>query len=259
MNQLIKVLPVLCFCFQLHAQTPEYEWIWTDDFNGTTFNEEWWTKIPRDINPDWQRHMSNHDSLYEVRDGNLILRGVVNNGTDPSDSSPYLTGGLYTKDKKTIRYGKIEVCAKLQGARGAWPAIWMLPNDYGWPDGGEIDIMERLNNDSIAYQTVHSNYTEVQKKYTPRHSMTAPIDPDGYNTYAVEILPDSLVFSINGKTTLVYPRLKPYTKEQYPFGTPFYLLVDMQIGGNWVGEVDPDDYPVEMWIDRVTFYAYRIP
>ena len=53
--------------------------------------------------------------------------------------------------------------------------------------------------------------------------------------------------------------LKPYTKEQYPFGTPFYLLVDMQIGGNWVGEVDPNDYPVEMWIDRVTFYAYRIP
>ena len=48
---------------------------------------------------------------------------------------------------------------KLNGATGAWPAFWLLPQDGKWPGGGEIDIMERLNNDSIAYQTVHSHYT----------------------------------------------------------------------------------------------------
>jgi Beta-glucanase/Beta-glucan synthetase len=62
----------------------------------------------------------------KVSDGNLILRGI-NNYTLPNDTAPYLTGGLYTKDKVTFTYGKVEIRAKLQGAKGAWPAFWMLP------------------------------------------------------------------------------------------------------------------------------------
>ena len=54
---------------------------------------------------------------------------------------------------------QVEVCARLQAAKGAWPAIWMLPEKAEWPKGGEIDIMERLNHDRIAYQTTHSYYT----------------------------------------------------------------------------------------------------
>ena len=57
-----------------------------------------------------------------------------------------------------VSYTHLDVY-KRQAAGGAWPAIWMRPEGAAWPSGGEIDIMERLNNDSIAYQTVHSHYT----------------------------------------------------------------------------------------------------
>ena len=117
--------------------------------------------------------------------------------------------------------------------------------------------MERLNHDTIAYQTVHSHYTYVLKQSTPKQSITSPIKPNDYNVYAVEILPDSLRFSINGKHTFTYPRIATDKKGQYPFGTPFYLLIDMQIGGKWVGVPNPKELPAEMVIDWVKFYSLK--
>ena len=239
------------------AATPrKYRLVWQDHFNGTAVDSRSWTKIPRGKS-DWCRNMSAADSLYAVRDGNLVLRGAVNTNL-AQDTARYVTGGLYTKDKRTIGYGKVEVRAKLGCARGAWPAIWMLPNKGKWPDGGEIDIMEHLNHDTIAYQTVHSYYTYVLKHNdNPQHGSTLPIDRDGYNTYAVEILPDSLVFSVNGRTSFAYPRIDTTEKGQYPFGTPYYLLIDMQVQGTWVGPADPRDYPVDMRVDWVKFYELK--
>lgn len=253
----LKNIILVCAFFvagSLSAQQPEYKLVWQENFRGKQINEDYWSKIPRG-NSDWNRKMSSHPSLYKVKKGKMILYGRENKGIIPEDPSSYITGGIYTKDKKTITYGKVAVKARLQGAKGAWPAIWMLPNQGKWPDGGEIDIMERLNHDSIAYQTVHSYYTYVLKEITnPKQGATGPIDPDKFNVYAVEILPDSLIFSINDRQTFTYPRIETNKKGQYPFGTPFYLLIDMQIEGTWVGKADPKEYPVKMEIDWVKMY-----
>ena len=224
----------------------KYKLVWQEDFKGDTFDAKSWSKIPRD-RPDWKRHMSYDDRLYEVKDGKLILYGVNNDGTYQydlngdgkleADTARFVTGGLYTKHKKTIEYGKVEVRAKLGQAQGAWPAIWMLPDrDIAWPMGGEIDIMEHLNYDPMAYQTVHTHYTHTLKlDSNPPHFATGKIDTNGYNVYAVEILPDELIFSINGEKTFSYPRIQTDKEGQYPFGDPYYLLIDMQIEGSWVG------------------------
>ena len=232
---------------------PSYKLVWEEPFNGTNFDGKCWSKIPRGESP-WNRHMSDHDSLCEVKDGKLILWGRENKGLAPGDSSPYLTGGLYTKGKVTVGFGKVEVRARLCGAQGAWPAIWMLPDQVKWPDGGEIDIMERLNHDDFAYQTIHTRYTYFLKRKRPRNSGTGAIVPDGFNTYAVEILPDKLVLSINGKTSFTYPKIRTKEEGQFPFGLPSYLMVDMQLGGDWVGEIDPSQLPAKMEIDWVKFY-----
>lgn len=240
----------------LHAQKTKWKLVWKEDFKKKEIDKNCWSKIPRGTS-DWNNYMSYHTNCYDVKDGNLILRGIFND-VDKQDTARYLTGGIYTKDKKTITLGKVEVKAKLQGAQGAWPAIWMLPQYGEWPKGGEIDIMERLNNDSIAYQTVHSHYTHALKLgNTPPHGSTGPIDRDDYNVYAVEIHQDSLVFSINGKHTFTYPRIETDKEGQYPFGTPYYLLIDMQLEGSWVGLADPKDLPVEMKVDWVKFYKTK--
>lgn len=238
-------------------KTKEWRLVWEEDFNQKeSFDKAVWSKIPRGTS-DWNNYMSHFDSCYAMRNGNLVLRGIVNS-TQQNDTAPYLTGGVYTKDKKLFTGGRVEIRAKLQAAQGAWPAIWMLPNGAKWPDGGEIDIMERLNFDSIAYQTVHSYYTyKLGFKDNPRHGGVNKIDPTGYNIYSVDIYPDSLVFAVNRQHTFTYPRIATDKQGQFPFYQPYYLLIDMQLGGSWVGRVDPKDLPVEMWVDWVRYYERR--
>ena len=157
----------------------DWKLVWEDNFDGAEPDTTIWSRIPRG-RPDWQNTQSFDNRCYEMRDGCLILKGIVNDNMDV-DTAKYLTGGLWTKDKHAFHRGRIEVRARLHGARGAWPAIWTLPYEidkYVWPMGGEVDIMERLNYDSIVYQTVHSHYTyTLGIENNPKHGGTTSINP----------------------------------------------------------------------------------
>lgn len=245
-------------CSDKQQATKEWTLVWEDNFDGSSFDESIWSKIPRG-HSDWNDQMDLNDACFEMRNGNLVLKGIVN--PNKNDTIDYITGGIYTMGKKSFHRGRLEIKAKLQGARGAWPAFWLMPFDTKnnkWPDGGEIDIMERLNNDTFAYQTIHSYYTKILEiKDNPPYYATGEIRPDDYNVFAVELHPDSLVFFINEKRTFCYPRIVTDKKGQYPFDKPFYLLIDQQLGGNWVGPVSIEDLPVEMEIDWVRFYQKK--
>lgn len=254
-------IPVFLFFILSSCSTSKHssykKLIWEENFNWeqSGIDQTRWSKIPRGTS-DWNRHMSSDPSLYAFKDGRLVLKGKVNDDK-LKDTARFITGGVYTKDKIYFGLGRWEIRAKLNGAQGAWPAFWLLPHDGQWPGGGEIDIMERLNFDSIAYQTVHSHYTHVlNQKTNPKQGGIGKIDPNGFNVYAVEIYADSLVFFINDKKTFSYPKINTDKEGQFPFDKhQYYLLLDMQLGGSWVGAVKPEDLPVEMEIDWVRFYS----
>lgn len=238
---------------------PKWQMVWEENFDSTELDTTVWTMIPRG-KPDWQNTMSYDERCYELRDGQMILRGIINEDLQ-KDSSPYLTGGIWTKGKKSFERGRMEIRAKLKGAQGAWPAIWMLPYEsdkYPWPQGGEVDIMEHLNHDTFVYQTVHSHYTyNLKQDKNPPNGTTASINPQDFNVYGVDFWPDSLVFHVNGVKTFTYPRIQTDQEGQFPFNIPQYLLLDMQLGGTWVGEIDPTGLPVEMAIDWVKHYQLK--
>lgn len=239
------------------SDNSEWELVWTEDFDSTALDTTVWGKTDRGL-PDWANTQSKDERCFEMRDGKLVLKGIVNDDLE-ADTAHYLTGGVWTKDKKSFEPGRFEIRAKLQGAQGAWPAIWLLPSgSRTWPDDGEIDIMERLNHDSIAFQTVHSHYTyTLGRAKEPVSSVTSPINPDDFNVYGVDMYPDSIVFSINGERTNCYPRINDGADGQFPYYRPQYILIDMQLGGKWVGPVDPEQLPVEMEIDWVKYYRHK--
>lgn len=133
------ILLLLSVCGMLACtHTPKWELVWEDNFDGAEPDTTIWSRIPRG-RPDWQNTQSFDNRCYEMRDGCLILKGIVNDNMDV-DTAKYLTGGLWTKDKHAFHRGRIEVRARLHGARGAWPAIWTLPYEidkYVWPMGEE--------------------------------------------------------------------------------------------------------------------------
>ncbi len=228
---------------------------WSDEFNGSKIDEKKWSKIPRGKS-DWNNYMSDNPSLYAVKNGNLILRAKPNAG-NKKDPVPFITGGIYSHKKFAFRYGKIEIRAKFDNAKGMWPAIWLLPDHEGrkWPDDGEIDIVEHLNFDNFAYQTVHTKITKSGVAGAPKSGSTGPINKDDYNVYGLEWYPDKLVFFINGKETFTYPKVDALVSQgQWPFTEKFYILLDMQVEGSWVGNAEQKDFPKEIKIDWVRVY-----
>jgi len=230
--------------------------VWSDDFNGTAIDSSKWSKVEAGKS-DWNKHMSSNSGCYTLSDGKLFLRGIKNPDTT-IDTRPYLTGGIWSKTKFAFQYGKIEICAKLECAQGSWPAMWMLAekDKYGkYPKNGEIDIMEHLNFDSIIYQTTHSYYTlELKQDNNPPHYGTAKMKLNEFNVFGLEWYPDKLVFTLNGVKTFTYPRILHVDSSQWPYDQPFYILIDQQLGGNWVGKINADHLPVQMIVDWVKVY-----
>ena len=255
-------LPALVLCFLTAvASADEVRWklVWEDDFAKDDFiDPSKWVKIERGTS-DWNRHMSANPACYAVKDGRLVLKGIRN--PDASDPVRVLTGGVTTNGKFEFTYGKIEIRAKLGTAKGAWPAFWMLSNSRkhgGYPHSGEIDIMEHLNSDVIYYHTVHSNYTlNLGQKTNPVSSGTSKLNPGEFNSFGLEWFPDKLVFTINGAQSMTYPKIATDKPGQWPFDQPFYLLIDMQLGGKWVGAIDESQLPVQMEIDWVKVYEQQ--
>ncbi len=243
----------------ISARKNPWKKVFQENFNKGKLDTSVWKRTSRG-GSDWQNTQSSDPRCLTFRKGCLVLRGIVNDDLK-ADTAHYLTGGIVSEGLKAFPApGRYEIKARLHAAQGAWPAIWLLAYDtknHPWPYGGEIDIMERLNGDSIAYQTVHTPYT-LYKKPEEKHGGVGDIDPDDFNVYGVDIMPDSIRMHINGKTTFTYPRVPGLEKDhQYPFLLDQYMLIDMQLGGSWVGKVDPKDLPVEMEIDWVKVYELK--
>ena len=234
-----------------------WELVWHDEFDGKALSDEW-TRIPRYPNPpEWNKFMSTDDRLYKVKGGKLTLYGLVNDFL-PDDTAHVLTGGVFTQGKVYFQRGRIDIRLKMDDASGAWPAAWLLP-DGQWPFGGEIDIMERLNGDDFAHQTIHSFVTEydtIARKTQDWHH-TAPIKNGDWNVYSVELYEDSVSFLINDKLTFTYRKEPQHGARQFPYDRPMYLLLDMQLGGHWVGQVNPRELPYRYQIDYVRFYKKK--
>lgn len=247
------------------AVMAERKLLWSDEFEGTELNTKLWGRC-YEGSADWNRHMSLRPDLVQVKDGALVLWGVANTETN-KDPRPYLTGGVESENKGLMGLGKVELRVKFENhQKGAWPALWMLGNDPDaqgrrWPWSGEIDIVERLNGDPFVHQTVHSGWTFMKKhtKDPPHGGKPVPIDNDDWNIYGLEVTETAVIWFVNGKETFRYPKTDCGDPDQWPFGKPFYFLLDMQLGGQWVGEVDRSTLPVRMFIDWIRVYGPEVP
>ena len=248
------VAVAIVFCAAVATAANNYVLEWRDEFNGACLDTNRWNRCEQ----------GNSEDLVEVKNGALVMWGVANKDLK-SDPRPYLTGGVQSKGKGLMGIGKVEMRVKFEDhQKGAWPALWMCgeqPDAQGrwWPWNGEIDIVERLNGDPFVYQTVHSGWTYVKKhtKDPPHGSVKAAIRQGDWNVYGLEITENELIWSVNGKETFRYPKTDCGDPDQWPFDKPFYFLLDMQLGGKWVGNVDVSTLPVRMYIDWIRVYRRR--
>lgn len=242
-----------------------YELSWSDDFNGNSINDSIWSKMNRVNGARCFCNLTSDNRMYDERLGRLRLYARYNNAILPNDTARFLTGGVTSEGKKTFAYGKIEVRARIHGAIGTWPAIWTMPeNRKLWensnPEYTEIDILEYVDRNDSVYQTAHNAYTLADKKNweKPKQQCLSKIKREKYNIYSVEILPNMLIFGINGEETFRYPKTED-NKYAFFYGIESHIMMDMQVYPPkfWSSGLKPKTFPAYMDIDWIKVYDLK--
>ena len=254
----LTVLISLCFLSLSPKENIEYvEWNleWMDDFKGKTLDTTVWSIMERHKDGGCRNYITSNPACYDLANGILKIKAIKND-VDPNDTASYLTGGIYTKFKKSFPPGRLDVRARFNGSKGKTCGIWLLPFkiENGWPSDGEIDIMEHASNIGYITQTVHTAFTKTNLNAKPSRFIKHEIDYENFNVYGAVFLEDKIEFFINGVKTMTYPKVDSLiNKGQFPFNRDWYLLLSTASRGPF----DSVCSPLEMQIDWVKYYRKK--
>ena len=251
---------------QTSSSRGEWRLVWSDEFNynGLPDDNKWGYDVGGHGwgNKELQYYTERRKENARVENGNLIIEAR----RDGFEGNKYTSARLVSKNKGDWTYGRFEVRAKLPSGRGTWPAIWMLPTkknygNGGWPDNGEIDIMEHVGFDpDVVHGSAHtrSYYHKINTQKTSK--ILVPDARTSFNVYAVEWTPEEIRWYVNGKHffTFANERLSNSKADykQWPFDKPFHILLNLAVGGTWGGQrgVDESIWPQRMEVDYVRIY-----
>ncbi|MDR0608875.1 MAG: family 16 glycosylhydrolase [Planctomycetaceae bacterium] len=252
------------------AEKDVWMFVWGDEFDGTQIDSSKWIfETGGAINNEAQLYTTRKENA-RLEDGNLVIEARKEKYTAPDGrTSDYTSACLTTckiengkwKPLFGMKYGRIEIRAKLPTGRGVWPALWLLelpaePKD-SWQRCGEIDMMEYVGHSP---DTVHANlHNWDEHAEYKRHSfgnyLTKETPYDGFHTYWMEWSPELIEIFYDTKKIVSY-RPDPEKPERFPYNKPHYLLMNLAIGGSWGGEKGIDDsiFPCRYEIDFVRVY-----
>lgn len=247
------------------AQPPGYKLVWSDEFDkpGLPDPVRWNYEYGMIRNNEAQFYTFARPENARVENGLLVIEARRENWSEAGRTARYTSASVTTEGRQYWRYGRFEIRARLPTGRGTWPAIWMLGQNIGlkvgrvdWPKCGEIDIMENVGFDP---DTIHANiHTELYNhvRGTNRGSKITVKDPwKDFHVYALDWSPEQIVISVDGKPYFTYAKERA-DEAVWPFDQPFYLILNLAIGGSWGGQQGIDDsiFPQRFEIDYVRVY-----
>jgi len=238
--------------------------IWSDEFNGKSLDMSKWSfDTSRNklgwYNKELQYYAANRPENLRLENGKLIIElrkdpAAIDRFADWGNQQ-YSSAKIVTKGKAAFDTGFAEVSAKLPCTRGTWPAIWMLPEgDSPWPDGGEIDILEQVGSQpNVAHATLHTRlFNHVM--HTGRGAGTpVPTACSAFHRYQLAWTNEAITIGVDGRAYMRVRNDQPGGRGAWPFDAPFYLILNLAMGGDWAGAKGIDDaaLPQRMEVDYV--------
>lgn len=227
--------------------------VWSDEFEGTSLNTANWTAEIGTGSGGWGnnelQYYTNRTQNLQVTGGNLVIKAQK----ESYGGMNYTSARIKTQGLKSFTYGKIEARIKLPSGQGLWPAFWMLGTNIdttGWPKCGEIDIMERVNNNPYVNGTVHWD-ANGQADYG---QVSGNLDFAQYHVYTIEWDSQYIRWFVDGTQYNTF-YIENGTGNTEEFQKPFFLLLNLAVGGNWPGSPDGStSFPAQMLVDYVRVY-----
>ena len=244
-----------------------WEVTWIDRFDEARVNLDNWTpQIQANYNNEVQCYTDDDSSAqrnYEASDGTLKIIARKQDISCPGlngENKSWTSGRLNSKDKAEFLYGRIEARIRfldLEG--GTWPAFWMLENriaenpfkgdndTVNWPNpgAGEIDVWEWFSNDGDSYITNFFNTGNCGSEVRVNYTGGAP-DVLAFHTYAIEWTADNIKFLFNDDVVAEQDLSNCAQYEE-----PMFILLNVAMGGNLGGSIDPQLNSATMEVDYV--------
>ena len=256
------LLALLLHTLPIFAEAPAgMKLVWSDEFDkpGQPDPAKWGYEKGMVRNGEKQFYTDNRRENARVEGGKLIIEARK----EKMDGGDFTSASVISKGHGEWTYGRVEVKAKLPAARGTWPAIWMLPTDIGkvnWPLCGEIDIMEHVGHDAEKiHGTLHSEAFNHTKGTQRSGTIQAPTFAKDFHVYAMDWSKDRITIELDGKVYATFDRKEGDKAEQWPFQKPYYLILNLAIGGSWGGQqgIDEAAFPQRMEVDHVRVYQKK--
>ena len=268
--------------------------VWRDEFDGNSLDGTKWTALNggwKDENQQVRSCYTRSDENINVSGGSLNLIGLHKPGATCTGGNTktgnFTSGFVQTKNKAYFKYGYIEARIKMPKNKSTWPGFWMSPNNSpysaGWPDWGEIDIVEaKGSNHQFAASDAHWRDKNTPTGQTGSHRNRQGVIPSSkfgtndtteWHTYGVKWTEGKLEYFIDGElhhTITEFKNSNSTGSPNGPFDQDFFLRLNLAIGGNYidspwddptssVGAANGEGFPATMSIDYVRVYEMRKP
>ena len=222
----------------------EYQLVWSDEFDGAALDEGTWS-----YNTGGSGWGNNEKQYYTTRPENIRVQNgclEIEARKEQYENNEYTSARIMSKSKKTFTYGKMAARIKFPGGKGTWPAFWMMGNSGGWPNCGEIDIIEHIGSQdtraSFALHTVMKNGMKGNN-WANTHFFDYPLSAD-FHTYGIEWAQeekegkDVIRFFVDDVQYAEVWEEQIDNNDYWPFNKPFFFIINLAIGGNMGGTVD---------------------
>lgn len=239
---------------------PGWELTWHDEFDGKQIDASNWAF---DLgaggwgNGEMQTYT---DAAENARLDNGLLVIQAQKKSNQSGGFEFTSARLKTQGLQAFQYGRVEARIKVPAGAGLWPAFWMLGSNFstiGWPDCGEIDIMEHVGKDpTLILGTMHGPGYSGALGLTKWNRQTYNI-ADDFHTYAIEWDKDQISWFYDDVKYSTYTRsdVEPKT---WVFDQPFFIIINLAVGGTLGGLVNPDTvFPAQYLVDYVRVYEMK--
>lgn len=241
------------------GSTPGWSLVWSDEFDGNGLPDpgKWGYDVGGSGwgNGEAQYYTEGRIENARVENGRLVIEARREN----FGGMKYTSARLVTRNKGDWTYGRMQVRALLPGGRGTWPAVWMLPTDWrhgGWPDSGEIDIMEHVGFDpGNVHGTVHTKSFNHMIGTQKGGTTWVGDATSAFHDYVVEWNPSRIDFYVDGHRYYSFAN-EGTGYQAWPFDERFHLILNIAVGGAWGGVMGIDDgsFPQRMLVDYVRVY-----
>jgi beta-glucanase (GH16 family) len=251
----IMLFPVLLAVSSSLLNAQEFQLVWAEEFEGEPVDRTVWQFESGPSNDNVQYYTDRTENAT-VADGKLKITALK----ESYQGYEYTSAHLRTEKAFYWRYGRMEASIRLPGTPGFVPAFWMLPEEfrYGWwPNSGEIDIMEHPTNEvNMIYGTVHTGQYNLFMGPLPPQGGTLKVEDaeSAFHLYAVEWTPEKIDFFVDDQKYYTFSNDGGSTAT-WPFDRPFYLILNLAVGGGWVGSPgETTVFPAVMEVDYVRVY-----